>query len=45
MFMDNRHVYLRPESYLGEALCEYMLAESPDGSGSDLTIQDIDFVF
>lgn len=38
-------VYNKPEFFLEEAVCEYMLAASPDGSGADMPIDDIEFQF
>lgn len=44
--MNNKKtIYKKPDFYLGEALCEYMLAESPEGNGSDMPIDGIEFQF
>ena len=43
--MINKAFYTKPETYLEEAVCEYMLADSPDGSGADMPIDDIEFQF
>ena len=44
--MNNKKtVYNKPEFLYEEILCEYMLAESPEGVGPDMPIQDIEFQF
>ena len=43
--MTKKAFYTKPESYLEEAVCEYMLADSPDGTGADMPIEDFEFQF
>lgn len=37
--------YKSPETELEEILCELVLAESPQGSGADMPIEDIEINF